>query len=430
MTVTTQQLRQVWIRIHRYFALSFGWILALMGLTGALLVIAPPIDAWLHPELFKVAATQPAQAAALEPLRERLAAEFGPKASFGFRLPREESESLRVTVRSAWTGTVYVDPSTGRELGRRAEDQGFVNVLFKLHSSLWLKDTGKAILACVALMYLFLLISGVTLWSFGSAQTRWRVETRKGLTRGLFDLHRLGGVTIGFWIAISVATGAYMAWRPLGGFVTMLAGEKPVVAPKLMPHREGDGKQGHARSAVQSATKAGKSDIATHVDARSDVGVSHVVTTNAALSNPVASNVTAFNAAASSATLDTWVATVHALLPDAMIGLVQVDPRADRPVRVRVKLRDDPHPNGLTSVWLDPATSKVISVQRWNALDPGARAVSYVYPLHTGELGGPLLEAVIALGGTSLGALGISGIWLWWRRRRARRASRMSPQGA
>jgi uncharacterized iron-regulated membrane protein len=52
-------------------------------------------------------------------------------------------------------------------------------------------------------------------------------------------------------------------------------------------------------------------------------------------------------------------------------------------------------------------------------VDPGAAAVAVIYPLHTGELGGWLLETAVALGGLVLAGLGISGLWLWWKRRQA-----------
>lgn len=76
---------------------------------------------------------------------------------------------------------------------------------------------------------------------------------------------------------------------------------------------------------------------------------------------------------------------------------------------------------------MHPQTGAVLAARRWNGLNPGARAFSIVYPLHTGELGGAGLEAAIALGGLTLGGLGISGIWLWWRRRAARAQPRRAP---
>lgn len=359
------RLRSLWLRVHRWVALSVGWVLALVGLAGAVLVAVQPLDRWAHPELFNVAATPPSpepQGVSLEALRQRLTTELGTETSLTFRPPREPDETLWVLTRGAWSGTVYLDPITGREQGRRGDDEGFVNVLFKLHSSLLLQDTGKAILACIALSYLALLLTGLVLWWPRRWPPSWRIEWRNGLTRGLFDLHRAGGAVMGLLITVSVASGAYMAWRPLGEFVTFLGGGtslKPPALPKA------------------SATPG------------------------------------------PALPLDALVALAQAQFPNAPVGYVQVPGQANRAVRVRMRLEDDPHPNGLTSVWLHPGTGAVLRVDRWNQLDPGARAVAFVYPLHTGVLGGAALESVIFVNGLVLGSLGFTGIWLWWRRRRA-----------
>ena len=370
-----QRFRPLWLKLHRWIALGFGWVLISAGLTGAVLVAAQPIDEWLHPELFRARTAVAADEAGapLEPILGRLAGEFGKTAGFTFRPPRDSGETLRVLVRSGWSGTVFLDPATGREQGRRGEAEGFVNALFKLHSSLWLQETGKALLACVALVYLVLLVTGLVLWWPRRWPPSWRVALRKGTARALFDLHRVGGALMGLVIAVSVATGAYMAWRPLGDVVTALSGGTPVKAP-AMP---------------KEASPAG-----------------------AALP------------------LDTLVARAQAQFPDAMVGYVQVPGQADRPVRVRMRLADDPHPNGLTSVWLHPRTGAILAVHRWNELDPGARAVAVIYPLHTGVLGGPLLEMLIAVSGLTLGGLGITGLWLWWRRRTARRTVARAAAGS
>ena len=361
--------RALWLRVHRWVALSVGWVLALVGLAGAVLVVALPVDRWGHPELFRADPEAPGTAARtrLEPIRQRLTAEFGPEAGFLFRPPRESDESLWVLVRGAWNGTVYLDPITGREQGRRAEDEGFVNVLFKLHSSLLLQDTGKAILACIALSYLALLITGAVLWWPRRWPPSWCVELRMGVTRGLFDLHRTGGAVMGLLIAVSVASGAYMAWRPLGEFVTYLSGGKSLKPPQL----------------------------------------------------PKASA-----AAGPALALDALVEQAQGLFPNAPVGYVQVPARQNAPVRIRMRLADDPHPNGLTSVWLHPRTGAVLRVDRWNELDPGALAVSVVYPLHTGVLGGGWLQPIVFLNGSALGVLGFTGVWLWGRRRRRNAALR------
>jgi uncharacterized iron-regulated membrane protein len=356
----TGSLRRWWLRIHRWLALSVGWVLACVALMGALLVLVGPLDRYLHPELFRARSGAAAASAALEPVRQRLLAEFGPATALGFRLPRAPGATLAVTVKAHWSGTVYVDPATGLEQGRRGETEGVRNLLFKLHSSLGLGDIGKATLASIALVYLLLLLTGVVLWWPRRWPPSLKIELRKGALRGMFDLHRTGGTLLGLLIAVSVATGAYMAWRPLHGAVTTLAGERAVKPPKLP-----------------------KLDGGNH----------------------------------SAPDLDAMLARARAALPGAPVSIATLPAHPDRPLRIRLIVPDDPHPNGLSSVWLDPRTGELLGTNRWNTLDPGARVVAIVYPLHTGELGGPVLEVLVLLNGLALATLGVTGVWLWWKRR-------------
>lgn len=352
---------RIWLRIHRWVALGAGWVVAAVGLMGAVLVVARPVDRAIHPELFQASpSTRGAPAAALEPMRQRLVGEFGTTASFTFRPPRDADDTLWVLVRGAWNGTVYLSPSTGLEQGRRGDAEGLVNILFKMHSSLLMQETGKAILAWLALSYLVLLVSGLVRWWPRRWSPSFAINLRGGLIRGLFDLHRVAGTVMGLFIAVSVASGAYMAWRPLGEFVTVLNGSKATKAPAIS--------EGTPTQAVP-------------------------------------------------ATLDHMVSMAQAQFPHDPIGYIQVPGQSNRPVRIRMKLADDPHPNGLTSIWLHPRSGAILAVNRWNELDPGARAVSVVYPLHVGELGGTPHKVLIFLSGSTLGLLGFTGVWLWWRRR-------------
>jgi uncharacterized iron-regulated membrane protein len=361
-------LRRLWLRIHRWIGLSLGPLLALTALVGGVLVVALPIDRYAHPAFFVARTAGDARAAALplEPLRQRILAEFGPDTNFTLRPPRRPGETLWVYVRGKWEGTLYLDPATGAEQGRRGTHEGAYNLLFELHSSLLLDDAGKSILALAALAYLFLLVTGLVLWWPTRWPPRLHVTLDRGLLRGLFDLHRTGGALLGLLIGVSVSTGAYMAWRPLGNFVSIAIGQQPVKPP--------------------------------------------VIPKGAPAGTPLS--------------LDQLVARAQEEFPGQPIGYVQVPAKIDRPLRVRFRLADDPHPNGIASVWLHPQTGEVLAVRRWQELDAGNGAVVLIYPLHTGVLGGPVHEAVTALLGLVLGGLGLSGVWLWWRRRAVAGAAR------
>lgn len=357
-------LRRTWLKLHRWIALSLGWLLALAALLGALLTGAKPLDRWAHPALFVQAhAAAPAAGPGLETVRRQLQHEFGPEAAYTFRPPREPNATTWVYVSGPWDGTVFFD-SMGREVGRRGEHEGFYNLLFELHSSLLLGETGKAILTTAALAYLFMLVSGLVLWWPRRWPPSFKVHWRSGWLRATVDLHNFAGAVLGLAIAVSVATGAYMAWPPLRGLMTALAGEQPVAAPAVPP--------------VERPHNA--------------------------------------------ASLDVLLGKAQAIFPGAMVGYVQVPAQLNQPVRIRLKLADDPHPNGLSSVWLHPATGNVLGINRWDRLDAGSRAFSVIYPLHTGALGGPAHTFIVGLLGVALSGLGATGLWLWWKRRTLRSA--------
>lgn len=376
MLTRSAKLRRCWKLGHRWIGLTLGLILILAAFTGALMTVARPLDEWVHADLFRVAPQvtvvpgrperqiEPGAdgGGVLERVRQQLASEFGPGASFRLRPPQHPGDSLWARVSGPWDGMVYFHPRTAVELGRRGEHQALVNLLFDMHSTLLMGETGKAILALASLAYLFLLISGLVLWWPIRWRQAWSVKLKSGPTRALFDLHRVGGSLLGLLIAVSVVSGAYMAWRPLSAAVTALSGATAMTAPRL----------------------------------------------------PDASVV-----AVRAAPLDLHVMNARAAALAGQVAFVQVPALPGQPVRVRLKLPDDPHPNGLSSVWLHPMTGKVLAVQRWDQLDPGARAYSVMYPLHIGELGGPLHTFAVAVLGCALAGFGVSGIWLWWRRRRA-----------
>jgi len=360
-----QRFRRGWLTLHRWVALSVGWVLVISGLSGALLVAAQPLDRWMHPEWFQAktvpAAGQPQ--ASLQAILEGLRPQFPPGAQFSLRPPHQSGGTLEVRVNGPWKGSAFVDPYTGLEQGRRATGEGAFQLLFKLHSSLWLQSTGKALLAWIALAYVFLLLAGGILWWPRKWPPVWRPEIRKGLLRALFDLHRIGGAVLGAVILVSVATGAYMAWRPLGGAINWLAGDTLFKPPALLP--------GERSGAVP-------------------------------------------------ASLDVLVEKARQTYPDAAVGVVQVPVDVRHAVRIRMRMPDEPHPHGISSVWLDPVSAQVLGARRWDELDAGTGAVAVIYPLHTGELGGLLLQIVVACVGLALAGLGFSGIWLWWRRRAVR----------
>lgn len=373
--------RQLWLATHRWVGLTLASLLITSAISGTLLTIVAPLDRWWHAELFRAgrlpaaaaheAATtmQPgiASTAPLESIRQMLERRHGAQASFTLRPPREPDETLQAYIRSPdWDGTAFVEPASGELLGERGERDNVAGWLFELHSELSAGEAGVAILALLAASYVLMLLTGVLVWW----PKRWRqalvLRLQGGVTVALRDTHRLAGVVLGLLVLVQVASGAYMAFRPLSSWITAASGRSteppgvpaPVGSPTARPQH---------RTAIDRAVELARERF-----------------------------------------------------PEGRVGYVSVPVEANRPIQVRLRLPDDPHPNGLTSVYVHPQCDRVLAAWRWNELDPGKRAFAVVYPLHSGTLGGASHKAVTALTGIALGWYAISGCWLWWRRRRRR----------
>jgi uncharacterized iron-regulated membrane protein len=359
--------RPLVIRLHRWIALSAGLVLMLNAFTGLVLLSGRPLDEAFHPHLFKVV-PQPTKLP-LETIARQLRADF-PHQGFTLHPPRESDRSLDVSVRGdgGWEGRVLIDPYSGERLGQRDRFGLNLDGLFELHSSLLADNTGRTILGLAASCMAVMFLSGLYLWW----PIRWRqafVVTLSGpRLRSLFDLHRVAGATLGLWVLTCVLTGGYLAYRPAQQWVNQLAGAKPLQAPKL--------------------ASAGASSIAP------------------------------------GRTLDQLVSTGDAALPGGTIGSIVLPAKQTSPVRLRKKMAGDPHPTGLSSIWLDPRSGQVLRVDRWNMLAPGERTTSWLYPLHSGQLAGAIGVVITAGGGLSLLGFGVSGSWLWWLRRTAKRPKR------
>ena len=209
-----------------------------------------------------------------------------------------------------------------------------------------------------------MLLSGLVLWW----PVRWAralsVRTRLGSAVAVPDLHRVAGATLGLLVLVAVMSGAYMAWRPLAGWVTAISGGAPATAPPTI-----------ALPPLQART------------ASVDLAVRR--------------------------------ATEH--WPGAVVSVVHIPPRTLAATRVRLRLPGDPHPIGMSTSWLDPVSGSVRAARSWTGLDAGTRAFSIVYPLHTGSLYGlPTLLLGLA-GGLALAALGCTGLVVWWQRSAGRK---------
>lgn len=114
------------------------------------------------------------------------------------------------------------------------------------------------------------------------------------------------------------------------------------------------------------------------------------------------------------------LASAQARFPQATLRMVSWPAAPGKPATIRMRQPGEWHPNGRTTVTIDPATSQVVATSDAHALPAGMRAYNALYPLHASSVGGWLYDGITVLGGLAMAGLGGVGAWAFVARPRSR----------
>ena len=213
-------MRSVLFQIHWFLGITAGFVLAVMGITGALMSFEPEILATLNPGIVTVTPTQ----------RPVLPA---PMLITRFQQQRPDARIMRMIVRRDATRaaaisyapgtskerrTTYVDPATGTILGE-ARGEGFYGVVEDLHRWLALpghgNGVGRQITGFAALSLIYFALSGLYLrWPRRPLDWRnWLVLDLRMTGRNLYRaLHAVVGGWVLLFYLISAGTGLWWSY--------------------------------------------------------------------------------------------------------------------------------------------------------------------------------------------------------------------------
>lgn len=210
--MSTVTLRR-WSWVHKWSSLVCTLFMLLLCLTGLPLIFSHEINHWLHADIQPRSMPSGTPDASLDrvlanaQLRQpTLTAQFISRAA-------DEPEVWAVTMgRTATerdnTRTLIVDARTAEVLGEPDFEQGFMNVMLKLHVDLFVGLPGTLFLGLMGLLLLVAIVSGVVLYasfmrklSFGTLR-----QDRSPRVRWL-DMHNLLGMVTLVWTSTVALTG-------------------------------------------------------------------------------------------------------------------------------------------------------------------------------------------------------------------------------
>ncbi|MET0659096.1 MAG: PepSY-associated TM helix domain-containing protein [Steroidobacteraceae bacterium] len=388
---TPRLLRNALFQVHWFVGITAGLVLALVGITGAVLGFEHEIQDRLNRAVRTV--TPAGTMLSAPELLARIHQQFPERRIQSLQLePAHATHAARVTFAPAGQGKPapgrprgevrFVDPYTGTvnaDPGNRGEQ--FFRGVMQLHRWLTWRDLGnqaigKQIVGAATALCLYLALSGLYLrWPARGANWRiWLQPNFKLSGRAfLWNLHAVIGTwVLAFYVLMSL-TGLQWSYEWYRKGLYSLAGVP-------MPARPQGGERGG-----QSQEQSGR-----HIPAI-DTAWQGFVT----------------------ATRDEPLDTISINLPRS----------AKDPVEIRYLAVDAAHERAMNTIALDPLTGEIREHERYADKSIGGKLVASIFPLHSGTFFGVPGQVLYLLASLMMPVFTVTGWLLYLRRRRAKEAA-------
>ena len=362
-------LRTLWLQLHSWLGIVLFVVLMPLGLTGSMLMVRDSMDRMSHPARYAV--TSGAPRASLEALAASARAVAGPDRRLSaLRLPDGPGKPVVAQLTPARPPTgggrpqqqaVWLEPATGKVLDQGAPMQGLSRFAHDFHGQLLVPPMGRKIVGWLGWVMLISSLTGIWLWWPRTGD--WIAKGFRWRRTALLsaNLHHLTGLCVAIPLAVLSLTGIWISFPDSARLITGQAAS---------PQRGGEGGSG----------------------GRGGFGPS----------------------AAPRLTADQALASAQALRP------------GDRPAAVT-------WPSGKRALWrvqfagkapgevmVDDRSGEAKASRGQGGGDPVAR---FMRRLHEGEGLTPIWSVIVFLTGLAPTILGLTGAWMFVRRKRLHAAS-------
>ena len=208
-------MRKLFAKIHLWLSIPFGIIIAIVCLTGAILVFETEILEVCYPSRYfvkEVKGEPLTPAALLSSARRQLPDSIQIN---GIRISQDPKRTWQVVLPGK-KAAAFINPYTA-EITGIDDGQGFFMQMMRLHR--WLLDSykrdgsfslGKAVVGYATLVMAIILISGLVIWyprNKKVLKNRLKIKTQSGWYRFFYDLHVSGGFYATLLLLILTLTG-------------------------------------------------------------------------------------------------------------------------------------------------------------------------------------------------------------------------------
>jgi len=190
-------LREFLFQVHLWLGLCVGLYVFAIGLSGAMLVFRPELQARAFPQFFHAAHRTDAGANTQSLLNSLTVAYPGERVS-GLDWPTYRRKTvLAYVMNGSDFRTVFLDPWTAAVIGGLPQ-HSWISTLQNLHSELLAGSTGRTANGVGALCLALMVGTGLCVWWPGIERWRQslRLDFRRGWKRAIWHVHG----AVGFWV--------------------------------------------------------------------------------------------------------------------------------------------------------------------------------------------------------------------------------------
>ncbi|MET3292924.1 UNVERIFIED_CONTAM: putative iron-regulated membrane protein [Brevibacillus sp. OAP136] len=374
------KLKKTMGKLHLWLSLIAGTFICLIALSGSALVFKDEINRMLNADLYKAT---PGPAVSYQAALQSVLTAY-PKADISrIYSPNEMSSegiytfSIKADKKSLM---VYVDPGTGNILGTQSSADTLTGWLSDFHENLLLKDyNGRTIVGIIAIFFFLILLTGMFIWFPGLKNWMRGFVIRRTTNQYVrhFDLHRVFGISwVPFLLVVSLTGFLFPFGKDILGAFNLKTSTSPsdkVLVAKPLP--------------------------------------------------------------AGYIPLDDMIASIKKEMPDATITQIRMPKKAgegkkEGVIEFRLSHQYDPSASsiGNARAWVEPYSGKVLAITD-SVKDTSFASIyqTWLFPLHTGRIGGLVTQILYAIGGLVPTLLMVTGLVMMRLKQAKKKKSAASP---
>ena len=371
--------KNIWFKLHLILGLSAGFILLIVGFTGAMLSFEKEILNLINKDTFKVVAQEQGKLSTKELLGKFQEQKPQSKInSITFSSSNDNSSMINVAGvgENARKGvTYYVNPYTA-EILPEVSGQNFFKTVESIHRRLLLDDFGKQVVGISVICLLFLMFSGIYIYYPRLKKSFLQSLKLNFQSKGRFFLSNLHSV-IGMWVIpfylVASLTGLYWSYDWFSDSLHQITGVEKT--KKHMHHSQEKNNQQNEMKTLQIVEKKSFDDVSFAVD-----------TFNTLIENKY-----------STATL-------------------KLEPKGT--VYSFSYLSNSHHDHSKNTFELDIKTKEIVKHDKFEDKTLIQKLMGSILPLHTGEYFGVVGQTLMFLASLMMPLFTVTGLMLYIKRRK------------